>query len=168
VDALALGTLTVLDDEIAEFTAEAILGLREEMTEFTMFPWPEEKPVLWPEEKPDPWPEEKLDPWPEEKLDPALRVVAPLLCPTPKLMGRYDVVCPREEVLDAEPAEDEDMADWTAELIWGCRAPRIWAIRSDWDRPRFVFLVAETEETDVSTSSTPARGPVQPPGISLS
>jgi len=123
MDALALGTLTVLDDEIAEFTAELILGPRDEMTEFTMFPWLEPKldPALRVDAKlfcpKEDAPEPKLDPdlpvdanlfwfWLEPKLDPALRVDAKLFCP-------------REEVLDAEPTEDEDMADWTAEPIWG-------------------------------------------------
>jgi len=119
MDALALGTLTVLDDEIAEFTAELILGPREEMTEFTMFPWLEPKldPALRVDAKLFCPKEDALGPampvdanlfwfWLEPKLDPALRVDAKLFCP-------------KLEVLDAEPTEDEDMADWTAELIWG-------------------------------------------------
>jgi len=100
-----------------------MLGLKEEMTELRILPWLE--PKLDPALRVDAMlfcPKEdalepKLDPalpvdanlfwfWLEPKLDPALRVDAKLFCP-------------REEVLDAEPTEDEDMADWTAELIWG-------------------------------------------------
>lgn len=44
-DALVLGTLNVLDLEAdnAELTAEPIVGCSDEMTEFTMLFWPEEK-----------------------------------------------------------------------------------------------------------------------------
>ena len=59
----------------------------------------------------------------------------------------------------------EPTAELTAEVIRGWRAPMIWEIRSDWDTPEPLLVVATT--LAAVASSTPAWGPVHGPGMFL-
>merc|ERR1719336_2894705 len=67
----------------------------------------------------------------------------------------------------------EEMAELTAEVIWGWSAARIWRMMADWSTAgaattartgaRTAGLGAALAAT--ATSETPARGPVQGPGM---
>jgi len=139
-----------LEEEIAELTAELILGCRLEMMFLTRPPWLEPKPELEP----------NLDP--ELKPPPPMRGDTELIrgaTETELTLGDTEKLFWRKPV---EPLELEDMAPWTAEDIWGWMEARIWAIRSDWDRPEGLAwpLPEVTPEPAPATSSIPARGPL--------
>lgn len=121
-----------LDEEMAELTAELILGWRLEMMFLTR--------PLW------------LEPNPE-----------------PELTRRTEATGTRGATgirgATATGRELAEIAPWTAEDIWGWMEARIWAIRSDWERPE--GLGARPETAPLPTSSMPARGPSQPTGMFL-
>merc|ERR1719481_1805465 len=85
-----------------------------------------------------------------------LRVLEKLLRPSPELELEME-----EEDWEAPTAEA------TAESILGSRAAMICAMMSACDRLPLLGFLAATAAPVLDTSSTPARGPVHAPGISL-